>query len=137
MLKNEPITTRLREIRHNRGYSLAELARESGIAAPTIQKIEKGVTKNISPAQAPRLAKALEVSIAELYAEIGSTIRLKPIRPIVPVQSKRSGHLIHEPDQIRLIGIWERLPRNAQMAIMTLAQVIADASPKDGPSKVA
>ncbi|WP_198133909.1 XRE family transcriptional regulator [Komagataeibacter oboediens] len=106
-MKAEPILTRVREIKEARGMTSAELSRRCGISPATLSKIELGhrsVTKN----SAPRLAKALEVNVADLYADVGAPIEgitnvvdalpSESIgRKIVPIEAPRVALPLHVP----------------------------------------
>ncbi|WP_408884471.1 XRE family transcriptional regulator [Komagataeibacter xylinus] len=106
-MKAEPTPTRVREIKEARGLTSAELSRRSGILPPTLSKIELGqrsVTKN----SAPRLAEALGVNIADLYADVGAPIvQMEDTEPapsddtigrkIVSIESPRVALPLHVP----------------------------------------
>ena len=61
-----PIAIRVRELREQRGWSQADLCRESGIRQATLSAIENGRTKGIDFETLEKLAKALEVHPAAL-----------------------------------------------------------------------
>lgn len=62
---------RLREIRERKGVSLRALKKASGVAVATLARIEAGgYDPRISTLQ--RLAKALDVTVAELIGETTS-----------------------------------------------------------------
>ncbi len=61
-----PIYLRLQELREAKGWSQAELARQSGVPQPTISRIEAGKTGSIELANLERLAGALGVNAALL-----------------------------------------------------------------------
>ena len=61
-----PISIRLEELRKARGWSQAELARQSGVPQPTISRNESGDTGSISLTNLERLATALGVNAAVL-----------------------------------------------------------------------
>jgi transcriptional regulator with XRE-family HTH domain len=58
---------KIRELRKERGWSQADLARSSGISQPTIAAIERGTQRTARNIQ--NVAKALGVSISELDPE--------------------------------------------------------------------
>lgn len=62
-----PIQIRLEELRNARGWSQAELARQSKVPQPTISRIEAGTTR-VDLAVLERLAIALGVNAAILIA---------------------------------------------------------------------
>lgn len=66
--------TRLTEIRLARGMTKAELARRSGVSPQTIQKVEDGSTKDVTPENREKLAPVLGVNPDQLVAPIGSPI---------------------------------------------------------------
>lgn len=55
-----PITLRLRDLRHTRGWSQSELARRSGVSQSVISRLENGVIEAVSFENLERLATALE-----------------------------------------------------------------------------
>src|SRR5215208_3994895 len=59
---------RLAELRERRALTLRELAEMSGVAADTINQIELGHRKP-RPSTLRKLARALEVTVEEFYAE--------------------------------------------------------------------
>src|SRR5438477_8958446 len=63
------LAERLKTIREQRGMTQYALARESGLTASYIYKLEEGQATRPSGQTLERLARALEVSIAELTAE--------------------------------------------------------------------
>ena len=56
-----PITLRIRELRHARGWSLRELARRAGVRPATLSAIENRQTTGIDFETLEKLANALEV----------------------------------------------------------------------------
>lgn len=59
------VARHVRQVRSEKGWSVSELARRSGIAAPNVHRVESG--KHVpSTATLVRLAEALEVSLATL-----------------------------------------------------------------------
>ena len=76
--------------------SSAELARTSGIDPSALSKIEngkRGVTRNF----APSLAKALQVPVNELYANMGSPIPAAAVEPVATLGSLRIAHDAPDP----------------------------------------
>ncbi len=61
-----PVTVRVREIREQRGWSQAELAKRSGVSVVALNRLEKGRTKGVTFDTLDRLARALEVHAAVL-----------------------------------------------------------------------
>ena len=57
-----PLTLRVRELRTRRGWSQAELGRRAGVAASTVNRVERGETTTLSLGNLERLARALGVS---------------------------------------------------------------------------
>lgn len=60
------IGARLRELREERGWTVAELARESGVDRNSISQVESGASKAPSFPNGVRLARALQVSVEYL-----------------------------------------------------------------------
>lgn len=63
-----PVRIRLKELREGKGWSQAELARQSGVAQPTISRIEADETRSVNLDNLERLADALGVNAAVLIA---------------------------------------------------------------------
>jgi HTH-type transcriptional regulator/antitoxin HipB len=63
-----PLTVRIRALRERRGWSQAELGRRAGVAASTINRVERGETTTLSLGNLERLARALGVSPRSLLA---------------------------------------------------------------------
>lgn len=61
-----PITIRTRELREQRGWSQAELARRAGVRQATLSAIENAQTTGVDFETLERLALALEVHPAVL-----------------------------------------------------------------------
>ena len=57
-----PLTVRIRALRERRGWSQAELGRRAGVAASTVNRVERGETTTLSLGNLERLARALGVS---------------------------------------------------------------------------
>lgn len=58
---------KLKKLRQQKKFTLEELAKLTGLSRMTIFKIEKGIIKNPSSLTLQKLAKALDVSIEELF----------------------------------------------------------------------
>ena len=63
-----PIWIRLKELREAKGWSQAELARQSGVPQPTISRIEADETRSVNLDNLERLADALGINAAMLIA---------------------------------------------------------------------
>ena len=61
---------RLRQIRHGKGMTLADVARQSRLAISTVSKVERGVMA-LTYDRFSQLAQGLGVDIAELFTEEG------------------------------------------------------------------
>ena len=64
-----PIYLRIEYYRERKGWSQAQLARESGVNQSIISRIESGETQSIHFQNLHRIAKALEVPAAALLVE--------------------------------------------------------------------
>ncbi|MFD1020290.1 helix-turn-helix domain-containing protein [Thalassobacillus hwangdonensis] len=62
------IGRRLKELRLDKGISLSELSRRSGVSKSYISNIERGVQKNPSLIVLRKLSKTLDVTIEQLVA---------------------------------------------------------------------
>lgn len=60
---------RVKEIRESRGMTQEALAAESGVSRATISALEKGTERNTTSKTLSKLAKALGVSLEELFFE--------------------------------------------------------------------
>ncbi len=54
-----PLAIRIKELRDVKGWSQAELARQSGVPQPTISRLEARQSDSVSLSNLERLAKAL------------------------------------------------------------------------------
>ena len=54
-----PLAIRIKELREVKGWSQAELARQSGVRQPTISRLEARQSDSVSLSNLERLAKAL------------------------------------------------------------------------------
>lgn len=61
-----PVTLRIQELREAKGWSQAQLARESGVPQPTISRLEAGKSRALNLDHLEQLAKALGVNAAVL-----------------------------------------------------------------------
>ena len=61
----------LRTVRETKGMSARQMARASGLAHPTILRIEHGEFHEPSPHKLAALADVLELPLADLYAQAG------------------------------------------------------------------
>lgn len=59
----------IRRLRYERGLKLRELAEKSGVAVSTLCELEKGTTVTGRYETLERVAKALGVTIADLWRE--------------------------------------------------------------------
>ena len=78
--------TRVREIKEARGLTSADVVRITGMDPSTLSKAERGI-RGVTKNTAPVLAEALQVSIPELYAEVGSPIPNKTYQPLLSSRS--------------------------------------------------
>ncbi|QDY99468.1 helix-turn-helix domain-containing protein [Nitratireductor mangrovi] len=65
---------RLRQIRHERGLTLAEVAQRSGLAVSTVSKVERGLMA-LTYDRFSQLADGLGVDVAALFSEHGERFR--------------------------------------------------------------
>ena len=66
-----PIEVRTAELRELKGWSQAELARQSGVSQPTISRAEAGDTSGIGLGVIEKLAAALDVDPSVLIRKRG------------------------------------------------------------------
>ncbi len=64
----EKIGTRIQQLREERGLSQRKLAKQAGLSASTIQKLESGET-NFYVTTLATVARALKVSLVELWPD--------------------------------------------------------------------
>ena len=64
-----PIYLRIEYYRERKGWSQAQLARESGVNQSVISRLESGETQSVNLVNLHELAKALEVPAATLIDE--------------------------------------------------------------------
>jgi transcriptional regulator with XRE-family HTH domain len=70
------VARNVRRLRHERGYSLSELARRASLAKQTLSSIEAGQA-NPTVLTLSEVAAALEVPIAHLLTEYGSPVLIR------------------------------------------------------------
>ena len=66
-----PISIRVRELRHGRGWTQKQLCERAGLTVAALSRIENGLTKGIDFDTLERLATALEVHPAALIEKKG------------------------------------------------------------------
>ena len=66
-----PISVRVKELREQRGWTQAELAKRSGVSPVALNRLEKGRTKGVTFDTLQRLSKALDVHAAVLIEQKG------------------------------------------------------------------
>jgi transcriptional regulator with XRE-family HTH domain len=76
----------IRRMREGKGWSQAELAVYSGSSQPTVNQIESG-KRNPSTATLVKLAKALEVEVADLFPKAQSSLFTQPPREAAEEES--------------------------------------------------
>jgi len=57
---------RIRKLRTARGWTRADVARASGLTAPTVRNLELGLVRSPTLHTRQRLARALDVELAEM-----------------------------------------------------------------------
>ena len=63
---NNKISTNIKKLRADKGYSLEKIARISDLSLNTVVKIESGVNKNPTIETLTKIAKALDVKVDDL-----------------------------------------------------------------------
>lgn len=63
---NNKISTNIKKLRAEKGYSLEKVARLSDLSLNTVVKIESGVNKNPTIETLTKIAKTLDVKIDDL-----------------------------------------------------------------------
>lgn len=66
--------TRVEEVRLARGLRKSELSRRAGMAPQTLQRIEDGTTKGLSPSARKKLALPLQIREDQLMMPVGHPI---------------------------------------------------------------
>jgi len=74
--KLDLIARNVRRLRHERGYSLSELARRAALAKQTLSSIEAGQA-NPTVLTLTGIAAALEIPVAHLLTEYGSPVLVR------------------------------------------------------------
>lgn len=67
VVREETFAERVRRFRRARGLRILDLAERSGIAAPTIKRIEQRVFNGVSAHTLDAIARALDVSMETLW----------------------------------------------------------------------
>ncbi|TMR89439.1 helix-turn-helix domain-containing protein [Nonomuraea basaltis] len=70
---NELVARNVRRLRRERGFSIGELARRSGVSKQTLSKVEQG-DGNPTVETLSALCKALDVALRQLLTEWGSAV---------------------------------------------------------------
>jgi transcriptional regulator with XRE-family HTH domain len=70
------VARNVRRLRHERGYSISELARRASLAKQTLASIEAGEA-NPTVLTLTGIAAALEIPVAHLLTEYGSPVRVR------------------------------------------------------------
>jgi transcriptional regulator with XRE-family HTH domain len=70
------VARNVRRLRHERGYSISELARRASLAKQTLSSIEAGEA-NPTVLTLTAIAAALEIPVAHLVTEYGSPVRVR------------------------------------------------------------
>ncbi len=70
-----PISIKVKELREQRGWTQAELAKRSGVSPVALNRLEKGRTKGVTFDTLQRLARALDVHPAVLIEQKGNDDR--------------------------------------------------------------
>ncbi|GKX34705.1 MAG: XRE family transcriptional regulator [Rhizobiaceae bacterium MnEN-MB40S] len=103
---------RLRQIRHSQGMTLADVARQSGLAISTVSKVERGVMA-LTYDRFSQLADGLGVDIAELFTDEGE--RFAPGGLSV---ARKGDYRLHETDNYRYEMLFPEVWRKAMTPIM-------------------
>lgn len=97
------LTSRLRELRNERGFSQDELAQLAGMHINSIYKLEKGLSKEVSEEHAEALAAALRVRPRDLDLKIrpraGTGARSVRFRRLTPDQRQLVDELLALPPE--------------------------------------
>ena len=115
-----PPRSRLEEIRRLRLISSAELARRADIDPTTVWRIESA-GRTLTPKWRDALARALEVSVPQLFAPIGSPV------PPVPTEEAEIDQRPYDPAHA-LPSVARRLlavQRSADLTTLDMARAIA------------
>lgn len=131
MKKPEIPLTRPHEIRLARGYKLKQVADACDVESPTIQKIERGPDNGgngISGNMAPKLAEALQVSVPDLYAAMGSPIPALPAA-VADLEAEKRREIMEGIDEITLeeltlIDLWRELKPDMRRDLLMMARTL-------------
>jgi len=88
---------RLRELRHKRGWTLAQLAERSGVAISTISKAERGVMA-LTYGRMLQLARGIGVDMAEFFAAEGEAFAAGSftVAPVGTFRRQEAGPYVYE-----------------------------------------
>lgn len=115
---------RLRQLRVDRGLSLSELARRSGVDKGWLSHIEAGEGKNPSAATLAALAAALDVTVTALSGTARTTLPLPMLDPTEAAVLELFGAL-RVPDPLGFLMDVARLDLVGQGTIAALARSMA------------
>lgn len=97
---------RLRQIRHERGLTLAQVAERSGLAVSTVSKVERG-RMALTYDRFSQLADGLGVDMAALFTEHGERFR-----PGEVAVARKGEFLLHETEnyayEMLFAGLWKK-----------------------------
>ena len=105
------ITELINKIRKERGLSVDELARRSGVSKGTLSKITAGINSNPTISTAEAIFKAMDCTFADIAAYAGETLSLHEMeilrlyRELDPVSRKAVYGLLHTESE-RKIPAW-------------------------------
>ncbi|MDE0942109.1 MAG: XRE family transcriptional regulator [Alphaproteobacteria bacterium] len=102
---------RLRQIRKERGWTLAEVARRSGLATSTVSKVERGLM-SLAYDRFMQLADGLGVDVSELFAQEGEVFAPKSF------SLTRAGEAEHHETDLYVYEMLGAELRNKQMVPM-------------------
>ncbi len=83
----------LRERRQLLGLSLADVSQQTGIHRSVVWRIEEGQVERPAPDRLQRLAKALELPAADLFALVGYSLPATSLPPLRPYLRAKYGPL--------------------------------------------
>jgi len=112
------VGARIRMLRKLRGISQQALAEAAGVTFQQIQKYERGANR-VSASMLARIAKALEVPVAELFGE--ATEASGAVDAVAD--------LLAEPGALDLLKAYSRLPQGRQRyGLVDLVRTLAEPS---------